>query len=155
MVYLCGYCELLGRPQHSSDVFCHRESISDRFTGIWALYRSTSVGWKASQRHYIIEKYVNFHSFSLNFIVFHWFSIDLQLHFANVFEYVGDLDSPETILEMIQRFWNIQKSILDEKIRRSCATEALQTRNSHRDRPFWKLSCCVKKNTIIIYENMH
>ena len=44
MVYLCGYCELVGLPQHSSDVFCHKESISDRFTGVWTLYRSTSVG---------------------------------------------------------------------------------------------------------------
>ena len=97
--------------------------------------------------------FIDFHWISLIFIEFHWFSlkfidfllifIDFQLLFENVFEYVGDLDSPESIPEMIQRFWNIQKWILDEKIRRNCAAEALPTRNSHRDRPFWKLSCYV------------
>ena len=40
MVYLCGYNELEGLPHHSSDVFFHGESISDRFASVWALYRS-------------------------------------------------------------------------------------------------------------------
>ena len=38
--YLCGYYELEGLPHHSSDVFFHGESISDRFTCVWTLYRS-------------------------------------------------------------------------------------------------------------------
>ena len=34
MVYLCGYNELEGLPHHSSDVFFHGESISDRFASV-------------------------------------------------------------------------------------------------------------------------
>ena len=40
MVYLCIYYELRGLPHHSSDVFFHGESISDRITSVWTLYGS-------------------------------------------------------------------------------------------------------------------
>ena len=41
--------------------------------------------WKSSQRHYIIEKYVNFHWFSLNFIDFRWISlIFIEFHWFSI-----------------------------------------------------------------------
>ena len=39
-VVLCGYCDSDDDPHHSSDVFLHGESISDRITGGRALYLS-------------------------------------------------------------------------------------------------------------------
>ena len=41
-IYLGDYFELEGLPHHSSEVFFHGESISDRFSSVLALYVSIS-----------------------------------------------------------------------------------------------------------------
>ena len=79
--YWCGYYELEGLPHHSFDVFFHGESISDRFTSVWALHPST---WVVESQHnptvlwIIFGNIVYFHWFPLNFIGFHWISIDFH-----------------------------------------------------------------------------
>ena len=151
MALLCGYCELEGPPQHSSDVFFHGETIFDSAASVWALYRSIPLPqcWKVGKEFSkILSICIGFHWISMVFIGFYWFSLNYSWFSLFSFE-PCIIRSMKSIDRVPKQSRHYQKWIPHDKIRRSCGAVVLLAHNSRRARAFWKskLHCKKKYNS--------
>ena len=144
MFYLCGYYELEGLPHHSSDVFFHGESISDRFTCVWTLYRS--ITWPLLTLCCVVQPKIRCNSVeiygkSMKINEIQWKSMkinDISENSPLCSGFVMSVTHSSRWIECPNTRKSIGNGFPMKKIRRSCGAEVLPTRSSRRDRTFWK-----------------